>query len=37
MRFPFFSTTVHIAGEEMHIVYTPRNEELLLFALPEKW
>ncbi|XP_046835061.1 protein inturned isoform X2 [Vespa crabro] len=30
------STTVHIAGEEMHIVYTPCNEELLLIALPEK-
>ncbi|KAF7384454.1 hypothetical protein HZH68_014066 [Vespula germanica] len=30
------STTVHIAGEEMHIVYTSCNEELLLIALPEK-
>ncbi|KAK2587178.1 hypothetical protein KPH14_002926 [Odynerus spinipes] len=30
------STTVHISGEEMNVVYIPCNEELFLIALPEK-
>lgn len=33
----FSSTTVHIGEEEMHIVYTSHDDELLLIALPEKW
>ncbi|XP_053978115.1 protein inturned isoform X1 [Hylaeus volcanicus] len=30
------STTIQVAEEEIHIVYTSRDEELLLIALPKK-
>nr|XP_033322916.1 protein inturned isoform X1 [Megalopta genalis] len=30
------STTIQVAKEEVHVVYVPRNEELLLMALPKK-
>ncbi|XP_017799243.1 PREDICTED: protein inturned [Habropoda laboriosa] len=30
------STTIQVAEEEIHIVYTPQNDELLLVALPKK-
>ncbi|EZA55008.1 PDZ domain-containing protein [Ooceraea biroi] len=31
------STTVRVGEEEMHVVYTSRDDELLLIALPDKW
>nr|XP_034172113.1 protein inturned isoform X1 [Osmia lignaria] len=30
------STTIQVAKEEIHIVYIPRNDKLLLIALPKK-
>ncbi|XP_020718480.1 protein inturned isoform X1 [Bombus terrestris] len=30
------STTIQITEEEIHVVYTPRNDELFLMALPKK-
>ncbi|CAL7946624.1 unnamed protein product [Xylocopa violacea] len=30
------STTIQVAEEEIHVVYTPQNDELLLVALPKK-
>ncbi|XP_017889125.1 protein inturned [Ceratina calcarata] len=30
------STTIQVAEEEIHVVYTPKNDELLLIALPNK-
>ncbi|KAG6797320.1 protein inturned [Apis mellifera caucasica] len=30
------STTIQVAEEEIHVIYTPRNDELLLLAFPKK-
>ena len=31
------STTVRVNEEETHVVYTSRDDELLLITVPDKW
>lgn len=33
----FSSTTIRIGEKETHVVYTSRDDELLLITLPDEW